>query len=128
METSKIREIAFKTLYEMEVRELNPSDIIIDEQLGNKAKEFINKITNGVNSKNEEYNTIISANLKGWKFERVSKLAIVAIKLALSEMENNANITPAIAISEAVKLISKYEGDEAASYVNGVLGEYMRSE
>ena len=124
METQKIREIAFKTIYEMEIRD--SGDIIIDEQLGNKATEFINRITNGVNARNKEYNAIISTNLKGWKFERVSKLSIAAIKLALSEMENNEKGTPAIAISEAVKLISKYEGDEAASFVNGVLGEYMR--
>ena len=126
METQDIREIAFKTLYEAEVRESKPSDIVIDETLGNKANEFIKMITDGVEAKNDEYNNIISENLKGWKLERVSKLSITAIKLALSEMENNPKVTPAIAIAEAVRLANKYEGDEASSFVNGVLGNYIR--
>jgi len=111
----------------MEIRECSPEDIIAEEPLGEKAKSFINRITTCVTSKSEEYNTIISENLKGWKLERVSKLSISAIKLALAEIQTNEKITPPIAISEAIKLISKYEGEEAASFVNGVLGEFMRS-
>ena len=127
MDTQKVREIAFKTLYEMEIRGHDLSNVVFDEPLGNKATEFITKIVNGVYSSNEKYNAVISDNLRGWKLERVSKLSIAAIKLALSEIDNNEKITPAIAIAEAVKLISKYEGDEATGFVNGVLGEFMRN-
>ena len=126
METKEIREIAFQTIYEAEVRGGKASEVLVDVELGNKAREFIRQIIEGVDRKKEEYNRIISENLRGWKIERVSKLSMAAIKMALSEIENNPKGTPNIAIAEAVRLANKFEGDEASGFVNGVLGNYMR--
>jgi len=131
MDTSRAREIAFKILYEMEVRGAEGlpellSMHIEEEALGEKAGEFVSAIANGVLSENTRYNEIIKANLKDWKFDRVSKLALAAIKLALYEIEENAKVSDSIAIAEAIKLVVKFEGEEAAGFVNGVLGNYVR--
>jgi len=134
MNTSKAREIAFKVLYEMEVRgagEHTGSPLqmhIEEEQLGDKASGFVSFIVNGVYENNVRYNDIIKANLKDWKFDRVSKLSLAAIKLALFEIENNDKINENIAIAEAIKLTAKFEGEEAAGFVNGILGSYIRNE
>jgi len=130
MDTSKAREIAFKILYEMEVRgadKLHELLALDEDGMGEKVREYVEWVVNGVNAKNDEYNEIIMNNLQGWKFDRVSKLSIAAIKLALFEIESNEKINQNIAISEAVKLSVKFEGEEAAGFVNGVLGSYVRS-
>ena len=129
MDTQKAREIAFKILYEMEVRgsEGCPELLALhidEENLGEKASEFVSWIVEGVLAKNAEYNVIIEQNLKGWKYDRVSKLSLAGIKLALFEIEENEKINSSIAIAEAVKLVAKYEGE--TSFVNGVLGNYVR--
>jgi len=131
MDTQKAREVAFKILYELEVRGGSASaelfSLHIDEEkLGEKASEFVNWIVSGVCEKNIEFNKIIDQNLKGWKFDRVSKLSLASIKLALFEIENNDKINDSISIAEAVKLTAKYEGEESASFVNGILGNYVR--
>ena len=174
MDTQKAREIAFKILYELEVRGGSASAELFshsrkmlfpecektssqgdahaareendlraaardfaeaksfllhveDENLGDKASEFVNWIVQGVSENNSNYNKIIEANLKGWKFDRVSKLSLAAIKLALFEIENNEKINDNIAIAEAIKLVAKFEGEEASGFVNGLLGNYIRS-
>jgi len=130
MDTPKAREIAFKILYEMEVRgavQLHELLALDEDGMGDKVREYVEWVAEGVSAKNDEYNKIIMGNLQGWKFDRVSKLSIAAIKLALFEMESNEKINQNIAISEAVKLAVKFEGEEAAGFVNGVLGSFVRS-
>ena len=131
MDTQRAREIAFKILYELEIRGENGISNLLalhlqEENLSPKAAEFVTWIAAGVHAQTAEYNAIIEKNLQGWKLERVSKLSIAAIKLALFEIENNDKINASMAIAEAVKLSVKYEGEEASAFVNGVLGNYVR--
>ncbi|MDR1101920.1 MAG: transcription antitermination factor NusB [Clostridiales bacterium] len=131
MNTQKARDYAYKLIYELEIKK-QPADEVLEmffekTPIPPKAREYISGLVTCVYERQDELNVEIEKHLRGWRLERVSKLSMAGIKLAICEMDLNKKITPAIAISEAINMVAVYESEEEASFVNGVLGEYMRA-
>ena len=57
--------------------------------------------------------------------DRLSKMLLTALRIAVYEI-GYTEISPAVAINEAVNLIKIYDSPESASYGNGVLASYVR--
>ena len=62
-----------------------------------------------------------------WDVSRISKLARTVMQLAIFEIQYVEDVPTGVAISEAVRIVKMYDGNETASFVNGVLGSYARS-
>lgn len=84
--------------------------------------EFIDKLSNGVISNLEEIDEIIKSSLKGWKFNRISKINLSILRLAIYEMLHEPDVPVSVSINEAVELAKKFSDQKDASYINGVLG------
>ena len=65
---------------------------------------------------------------KGWKFDRISRTALAAMKVAMFEVMYMPEIPNAVAINEAVELAKKYDEPETVKFVNGLLGSFSRGE
>lgn len=74
-----------------------------------------------------EVDEIIEKYAKGWKRDRISKVTLSAIRLAVCEMLHFEDVPEAVSINEAVELIKKYATEQDASFANGILGAYSRS-
>ncbi len=74
-----------------------------------------------------QLDTVISEFAKGWKIERLSKVSLSALRLALTEIIYFDDIPSSVSVNEAVELIKKYASDQDASFANGILGSYLRS-
>ena len=61
----------------------------------------------------------------GWSLKRIGKVELSILRIACYEMRFDLNIVASIAINEAVELAKKYAGDEAHSFVNGVLAKLV---
>jgi len=61
----------------------------------------------------------------GWSLKRIGRVELGILRIACYEMEFDSNIVANIAINEAVELAKKYAGDEAHSFVNGVLAKLV---
>ena len=70
----------------------------------------------------------ISKYAIGWNISRISRLAKAVLELAIYEILYGEDVPVAVAISEAMTLIKKYETEETASFVNGILGAFVREE
>jgi len=57
----------------------------------------------------------------GWKMERISKVDLSILRLAIYEIRFDDKIPVKVAINEAVELAKRYGGDESYKFVNGVL-------
>ena len=79
----------------------------------------------GVTEKQEELNRIIAQYAIGWNLGRISRLARTFLRIALYECLYMEEIPNGVAINEAVKLTKSYD-DEAAKFVNGILGAFVR--
>lgn len=96
-----------------EVRDLEPDDYIMD-------------VFGGVTEKNDELNDIISNKAIGWKIERISKISLAILKLAIYEILYIESIPESVSINEAVELCKKYATQEDASFVNGILASVVK--
>src|SRR5699024_10210 len=67
-----------------------------------------------------------TAQLKGWTLNRVPRVALVALRLALAEMLYGEEQKPGVAINEAVELVKKYGAESDHQFVNGLLGTVAR--
>ena len=69
----------------------------------------------------------ISANSKGWKINRIPKVTLAIIRMALAEILYFDDVPDGVSVNEAVELAKKYSTPEDASYINGLLGTVVRS-
>ena len=69
---------------------------------------------------------MISANAHNWSRERLSRVALSILRLAIYEMQYVDDIPVSVSINEAVELAKCYGGDADASFINGVLGGIAR--
>ena len=76
----------------------------------------------------DEITALIEKYAKGWKIERISRVALAALRLAICEMKYIDNIPQAVSINEAVELVKKYATQDDASFANGILGSISREE
>lgn len=73
-----------------------------------------------------EVNDLIAARLKGWTINRVPRVSITVLRLALAEILYGEEKLPGVVINEAVELSKKYGAADDYQFVNGVLGAVVR--
>lgn len=88
---------------------------------------YIDTVVAGIANREEELNAIISQFSIGWDISRISKLTRCILQLAIFEIQSMEDVPTGVAISEAVRIAKKYDGNDAGSFVNGILGSYARS-
>lgn len=82
----------------------------------------------GIIEKSDEIDEIISKYSDKRAVERIPKINLAVLRLAIYEAIYDEKVPVNVAISEAVSLVGKYALDSDVSFVNGVLGSYSRSE
>lgn len=122
------REQCFAILFEMTFTDDSYQDIL-DNAVESRlitADEFTVKVLEYYTAHKSEVDDVIKANIKGWTFERLSRVSLSVMRLALCEMQ--CCKTPAsVAINEAVELTKKYAAPKESSFVNAVLGAAVRN-
>lgn len=92
------------------------------------VKEYLNDILFGVSRNEEEINKLIEENLKEkWTLDRVSKVNLSLLKIAIYEMLYN-KLPYKVAINEVVELGKKYSDDQAQSFINGILASIVKQQ
>ena len=134
MNRSEIREQAFKLLYSLEIQKKEDKEEQISLYLeSNEIKEkktitYIENTINGINKNNKVIVEKIEKNLKqDWKIERISKVDLAILKLAIYEILYT-DVPFKVAINEAVELAKKYGEDTSKKFINGILASIVKEE
>lgn len=90
--------------------------------------EYCVNIVNTVENNKSSIDEIISKYAKGWKLERLSKVSLAALRIAIAEIEYLDEIPTSVSVNEAVELVKKYATVDDSSFVNGILGSFIRNE
>ena len=131
MQRSAMRELAFKLVYGLEVQNENTEEqvtLYIEENniTDNKVKEYLHDIANGISEHDEEINELITHNLsKNWSLNRISKINISLIKIAIYEMLYK-ELPYKVAINEVVELAKKYADESSPVFINGILASVVK--
>lgn len=124
MKRHESREQAFLLIFESNFKNETIEQIIENAQISRSIKisSFARKVFNGVCEHKESIDKVIEDNTIGWKKNRISKVALSVMRLAVYEMLYEDDIPKSVSINEAVELTKKYSTKDEASFINGVLG------
>ncbi len=130
MNKSNLREEIFKLVYSLEVQKEDESsqiDLYLENsELSDKEKEKIKEEVCKIIDLKEDIENQISKNLKsGWSIERISKVNISILRIAIYEMIYG-KLPYKVVINEAVELAKKYGEEASASFINGVLASVVK--
>ena len=87
---------------------------------------YIDTVVSGVASRADELNEQIQKYSIGWDVSRISKLTRCIMQLAMFEILYVEDVPTGVAISEAVRIVKLYDGDDTSAFVNGILGAFAR--
>ena len=131
MNRSAAREETFKLLYSLEIQKENlkeQMDIYLEnaEISDDNPMNYMRDIVEGIDKNISVIEEKISENLKkDWKIERISKINLVLLKLAIYEILYTE--TPfKVVINEVVELAKKYGDDTSPNFVNGILASIVK--
>lgn len=133
MQRSAMRELAFKLIYILEMQKDDNSSEQVEifvqnnEITDSKAIEYLKDIQKGLNENSLEINSLIEKNLKeNWSLDRISKVNLSLIKIAIYEMIYK-ELPYKVAINEVVELAKKYSDESAPVFINGILASVVKN-
>lgn len=106
---------------------LSQENEIYAERPSKAQIRYIDTVVTGVANRTDELNAQIQQFSIGWDVTRISRLTRCVMQLAIFEILYVEDVPVGVAISEAVRLAKKYDGDDTGAFVNGILGAFARS-
>ena len=107
-------------------KQLSAENDVYEERPSRAQLNYIDTVVAGVANREEELNAQIQKFSIGWDISRISRLARSVMQLAMFEIQYIDDVPTGVAISEAVRIAKKYDGDDTGSFVNGILGAFAR--
>jgi N utilization substance protein B len=128
---SKARKRALDVLYEADIRDMAPADVLIataqrrtDE--GQPAlNEYVGELVEGVTAHQAYIDELLGSYSMGWTLDRMPAVDRGILRLGAYELLWRDEVPDAVVISEAVQLAQELSTDESASFVNGLLGRLL---
>ena len=107
--------------------QLSSENDIYSDRPSRAQLRYIDSVVAGVANREEDLNQQIQKFSIGWDVSRISKLARCILQLAIYEILYVEDVPTGVAVSEAVRIAKKYDGDDTGAFVNGILGSFARS-
>lgn len=107
---------------------LAAEDELFAQRPDKKQMEYIRRLTFLTRENSDEIDGFIERYSKGWKIERISRTALAVLRCAICEILYMDDVPASAAINEAVELSKAYDEPDTVSFINGVLGGFMRGE
>jgi len=105
-------------------------DCLGDELLGprptGRDAAYADRVMWGALEHMAQLDGVIENFLKGWDIDRINKVDLALLRLAIYEMLREPDVPYGVAVNEAVELAKAYGADESPAFINGVLGNVAR--
>lgn len=130
MSRRNARKNAFVLLFQMEFNAAEEQEQMTDlffaeqdEVVTEEDKAYTMAAVEGTRAHVEEIDAIIDSFAKGWNTQRMNRVDLAILRLAVYELKYSKEAPVGVVINEAVELAKKYSSDEAPAFINGVLGK-----
>ena len=130
MTRSKLREELFKLLFRVEFNEreemCEQQQLFFEEEtaISENERDEIKAKCDAILAKLDEIDASLNEKITGWNTERVGKIELTILRIAVYEIKDDDGVPTGVAINEAVELAKKFGQDGASSFVNGVLAKF----
>lgn len=131
MSRRQLREQIFKLLFRVEFNskeeleqqeafffadEENHADKEESAQIGEKFGRIVERL--------DEIDAELNQKAKGWSTDRMGKVDLTILRLAVYEIQHDDEVPTGVAINEAVELAKKFGQDSSPAFINGVLAKF----
>lgn len=86
--------------------------------------QFAEELIRGALEHLEDVDQIIQKYSQNWNFERVARIDLAILRLAIYEMAYRRDIPPIVSINEAIDLSKRFSNPDAKRFINGILDQY----
>ncbi len=130
MSRRELREQIFKFIFRVEFNDrdemperffFEDDELMADEKdaayISQKGKRIIEKL--------DELDAMINKQAKGWTTQRMGKVDLTILRLAVYEIAFDEDVPAGVAINEAVELAKRFGQEESSGFVNGVLAKFV---
>lgn len=114
----------------LECSEDSPYSIeaITEEELLNEVPEIAYSIAlvRGVQNNVEKIDALIEKYLKGWELNRIVRLDLIIMRVAIFEMTSpELEVPQTVALNEAIEIAKTYSDEKSAKFINGILSNLV---
>ncbi len=129
MSRRTIRENVFKLVYEAGVcGEANDLTVqLVTENIDDDDKAYFNKVFYGIMQNKERLDSIIKKYARSYEFERLYKIDMAILLVAIYEILYMEDIPYKVSANEAVELSKIYSTEKSAAYINGILASVIKN-
>ena len=133
MNRKRSREIAMELLFGLTLSKNTLEETIetfledYEMKLNTIDLDYIKEILLKVEENKTEIDKKIEEALTNWKLERISKVNLSILRLAIGEMLYMEDVPEKVAINEAIEMTKKYSEDKSVSFINGVLDKAFKN-
>lgn len=133
MNRKRSREIAMELLFGMTISKNTLEETMetfledYEMKLNTIDLEYIKTILNKIEENKIIIDSKIEESLTNWKLDRISKVNLSILRLAIGEMLYIEDVPEKVAINEAIEMTKKYSDEKSVSFINGVLDKTFKN-
>ncbi len=127
----ELREQIFKLLFRVEFNTMEemPEQCAMffedqDNQTAKRDEGYIKAKFEQILDKLEDIDNMLNERATGWRTDRMGKVDLTILRLAVYEISFDEEVPTGVAINEAVELAKKFGQDGSSSFINGVLARF----
>ncbi len=121
----KARESTLQILFQLEFNDSDEEKVFRlywkDKKATKDLKDYCRWLLRGVVAHRESIDKSIQSVSKRWRLSRMPVVDRNILRMAVFELQYEEDVEPAIVINEAIEIAKKYSGEQAATFINGVL-------
>ncbi|MEK6776730.1 MAG: transcription antitermination factor NusB [bacterium] len=127
----KSRVLTLQLLYQYEIRKEPPRKLLREfwkerKGLDKDIRSFAESIFIGTVEQIEKIDELISELSLNWKLSRISMIDKNILRSAIYEICFREDIPQKVTVDEAIELAKQYSGDDAGSFINGILDSLLK--
>ena len=116
-----------ESVNEENFQSLEPEYELYKKLPSENQQEYITRAVTGVMEHLYELDDYIEKYAKGWNIARISRISKCILRLCMYEVLY-LSIPVGASVNEALELAKKYDSEEAAGFINGIMGAFMEHE
>lgn len=131
MSRRSARKHIFNIIFQSEFHDLNEINDIIqiykdeNDDITINDMVFIQKELKGIIENKEKIDNIINNSAVNWNVERIAKVDVAILRIAIYELIFEKDIPDKVSINEAIELAKEFSSDNSPSFINGILGKVV---
>lgn len=131
MTRRKAREFIMQMLFESDFHEDSDRDELFNQRIQEiedpQGKDFIIREYQGIIKHQDEINEIIQKYSQNWNINRIAKVDLMILKLAVYELLWENEIPNKVVVNEALEIAKTYSTEKSPKFINGILGQVIAS-